>query len=179
MHWALGLALSTLIGASCAMPEQQGAMPEEQAAMQEDPGDGLRVWFRDADLMELTAQELPVYLDSEPGESDLIERAFPGAPPQVPHTVEDMLPITADDNECVECHHPDNVTGEEDMPIPDTHFERPVMAAGGPGNPMQWVVERYEKDQDLFGARFNCTMCHTPQATNVRTPATSFVRIKE
>jgi nitrate reductase cytochrome c-type subunit len=81
-----------------------------------------------------------------------------------------MLPIMLGDNECVECHHPDNVESEEDMPFPKTHFERPVMGESQGTDGLVWVVERYEEGDDLVGARYNCTMCHTTQATNVRNP---------
>jgi cytochrome c-type protein NapB len=136
--------------------------------------DGLDVYFRDVDLGELSDQSLATYLEAEPGESDLLERAFPGAPPQISHGVEDMLPITADDNECVECHHPDNVASEEDAPIPKTHFERAVMGEGKKGGAMVWVVKTYQEGDDLAGSRYNCTMCHAQQAVNVKTPRSLF-----
>jgi nitrate reductase cytochrome c-type subunit len=141
--------------------------------------DGLDVWFRDVGLSAMSAQELATYIDAEPGESEKLERAFPDAPPQISHTLEDMLPITWDDNECIECHHPDNVTDPEEMPIPDSHFERPVIVEGRPDDAMRSVVRGYEKGDDVYGARFGCMMCHVPQATNVKTPKSTFVRQKE
>jgi cytochrome c-type protein NapB len=139
---------------------------------------GIDLYFRDASLSALSDQAQPSYPDSEAGESKLIERAFPDAPPQIPHTVVDMLPITADDNECVECHHPDNVASEADLPLPKSHFSRAVMGSGGQGNPMVWVVQGYEDAKDLVGSRYNCNICHTTQATNVDTPSTKFIMLK-
>jgi len=136
--------------------------------------DGLDVYFRDADIAALSDQPLPHYIESEPGESKLLERSFPGAPPQIPHSVVDLLPITASDNECIDCHHPDNVTGKEDAPIPKSHFQRAVMAQGKKEDPMVWVVAGFQQTEDLAGTRYNCNMCHTPQATNVKTPKSSF-----
>jgi cytochrome c-type protein NapB len=132
--------------------------------------DGLDVWFRAEAIESLSKQEQAVFIDTATGESKPLERAFPDAPPQIPHTLEDMLPLTADDNECLECHHPDNVTSKKDMPLPKTHFERPVMKDGN--------VAGYEKADDFVGARYRCTMCHVPSATNVKTPASSFQRVK-
>ena len=43
---------------------------------------------------------------------------------------------------------------------------------------MVWKVASYEKVKDVVGGRYNCSMCHTPQATNVDTPKNSFVRAK-
>lgn len=140
--------------------------------------DGLDVYFRDADLGALSDQEQEVYIGTEAGESKLLGRDFPDAPPQIPHTVDEMLPITSDDNECLECHHPDNTVSKADSPLPETHFERAVMAAGKPGEGMIWKVQGYKKAKDVVGSRYNCSMCHTAQATNVDTPANSFVVIE-
>ena len=35
-------------------------------------------------------------------------------------------------------------------------------------------IKKFQEIQDLMGARYNCNMCHTPQATNVATPENSF-----
>jgi nitrate reductase cytochrome c-type subunit len=142
-----------------------------------EPDDGIDVYFREADLGAVADQDLAAYIETEAGESENLERAFPGAPPMIPHTVVDMLPIATDDNECLECHHPENTTSEEEMPLPDSHFESAVMARGEKGQAMVWVVKGYEAS-DLVGNRFNCTMCHTPQATNVRDLPSRFVREK-
>ena len=140
--------------------------------------DGIDVYFRDADLGALADQDLAKYIEAEAGESVTLARSFPDAPPQIPHSVEDMLPITGTDNECLECHHPDNVASVEDLPVPKSHFQRAVMGKGKPGQGMVWVVRGYEKADVVVGARYNCDMCHTPQATNVRTPKTDFVTVK-
>ena len=147
-------------------------------ASEKEADDGLDVYFRDASLMALSDQALESYLDSEAGESKLIERAFPDAPPQIPHTLVDMLPITANDNECVECHHPDNVGSEADLPLPKSHFSRAVMGSGGKGDSQVWVVKGYEDVKEVVGGRYNCTICHTPLATNVDTPDTRFITLK-
>jgi cytochrome c-type protein NapB len=137
--------------------------------------DDIDVYFREGGLLEMTQQPLEVYPDTEAGESERVDTAFPGAPPVIPHTVEDMLPITYDDNECLECHHPDNAE-EDDVPLSKVHFEQPVMAAGKKGEPQVWVVRGYEEGDDVYGARFDCTMCHAPQATNVKDLGSRFVR---
>jgi cytochrome c-type protein NapB len=147
-------------------------------ANEEEVDDGIDVYFRDVDLSALSDQALETYPDDEAGESLLLNRSFPDAPPQISHTVVDMLPITLDDNECIECHHPDNVAGKEDAPLPKSHFSRAVMGAGGKGDSMVWVVKSYEDAKDVVGNRYNCNMCHTPQATNVDTPKSTFIRLE-
>lgn len=139
--------------------------------------DGLDVWFRDADLEAMSSPPVTTYIEAAAGESTLLERAWTTAPPSIPHTTEDMLPILLDENECVECHHPDNTTSKKDKPLPDSHFQRPLLGAGPEGDPMAWKVTGYEAGDDLFGARWNCVMCHTPQAENVNTPATTFISL--
>ena len=140
-----------------------------------EPDDGLDVYFRDAALLALSDQDLPTYTEVDAGESTRIPRDFPDAPPQISHSVEDMLPITGDDNECLECHHPENAIEKTDVPFPDSHFRAAVMGKGGPKDAMVWVVKGYKKSKDLVGARYNCTMCHTPQATNLKEPGNRFV----
>jgi nitrate reductase cytochrome c-type subunit len=85
-----------------------------------------------------------------------------------------MLPIAADDNECLECHHPDNVTGEEDLPLSETHFERAVIVEGKKGEAMRNRVQGYRKAEDVVGSRYDCVMCHAPQAGNVKSPKSLF-----
>jgi cytochrome c-type protein NapB len=148
------------------------------SAGEKEVDDGLDIYFRDVELMSISDQAQESYPDSEAGESKRIDRAFPDAPPQIPHTVDDMLPITADDNECIECHHPDNAVSKSDLPLPKSHFSRAVMGSGGKGDSMVWVVKGYEDAKDVDGSRYNCVMCHTQQATNVDTPATSFITLK-
>ncbi|MBW2275662.1 MAG: nitrate reductase cytochrome c-type subunit [Deltaproteobacteria bacterium] len=140
--------------------------------------DGMDIYFRETALLALSEQELPAYPETDAGEAKKIDRAFADAPPQIPHTTEDMYPITGEDNECLNCHHPDNAVSKADSPLPETHFERAVMAKGGPSDAMVWKVASYETVKDVVGARYNCSMCHTPQASNVATPATSFVPLK-
>jgi len=153
-----------------------GAGPQKQVA---EPTDGLDLYFRKADLLAVTNQDLPDYPDVEPGESKRGARDFPDAPPQIPHRVDDMLPITLDDNECLDCHDPENAIEKTDVPIPASHFRAAVMGEGGPNDAMVWVVKGYEKTKDISGARYNCTMCHTPQATNARQPKNLFVPARD
>jgi cytochrome c-type protein NapB len=141
--------------------------------------DGLDLYFRDGALLALTEQDLPVYPDTPTGESALLPHDFPDAPPLIPHTVEDMYPITLDENECLDCHDPENAISKEDVPLPESHFQAAVMGKGGPGDPMIWVVKDYKKIKDVVGARYNCDMCHTPQAENVDTPNSRFVTARK
>lgn len=96
-----------------------------------------------------------VYDDTRARYSKSMERAFPGAPPQVPHEMVSMLPITLDDNQCLECHdRPDEIGGETSRggsPMDKKHYAR----AGAEGSDEGW---------ELSGLRYNCNQCHVPQA---------------
>ncbi len=137
--------------------------------------DGLDVYFRDSGLLSLSNQDLPKYPTADPGDSNVIERAWETAPPSIPHTIEDMYPIAVGNNECLDCHSPDEAT-EGDIPLTETHFETPQIGAGSGG--MINTVTAYTKGKEMNQARYNCNMCHTPQATNVNTPSNTFVGMK-
>ena len=160
-----------LLGA-CAGTTEEGSLKGAGSSTPE-ARDGMDVFFRDASLESLSDQALPKYPDADAGDSTKIARDFPDAPPQIPHAVEDMYPITLAGNECLECHLPENATGD-DVPLPESHFKAPVMGKGAAHEPMVWVVKDYRQTQDVTGARYNCNMCHTPQATNVSTPKNGF-----
>jgi nitrate reductase cytochrome c-type subunit len=164
--WLLGLVVPLLLLAAGG------------ADLAEETDDGINVYFRDTELGALAKQDAAKFPGTDAGESQLIDRSFPDAPPSIPHTVEDMYPITPGDNECLECHHPDNAVEGTDIPLPETHFRQPVMAKGGKNDAMVWVVKSYKQAKDVVGSRYNCSMCHTPQADNVRTIKSTFKRVK-
>jgi cytochrome c-type protein NapB len=174
--WLLAALVAVLVpGAflgACAGTTEEGS-PKDAPSSASGAGDDIDVFFRNASLNSLSDQALPEYPEADAGESTKIARDFPDAPPQIPHAIEDMYPITLADNECLECHLPENATGG-DVPLPESHFKVPVMGKGAAHGPMTWVVKDYRQNQGVSGARYNCNMCHTPQATNVSTPKNSF-----
>ncbi len=169
---AAALVPGAFLGA-CAGTQEKDS--REDAARSASTGpDDIDVFFRNADLGSLSDQGLPEYPDVDAGGSTKLARDFPDAPPQIPHAIEDMYPIGLGANECLDCHHPENAIGADDVPLPESHFMEPVMGEGDAQSPMAWVVKGYEKSQDVAGARYNCNMCHTPQATNVAAPKNRF-----
>jgi cytochrome c-type protein NapB len=84
---------------------------------------------------------------AEPGEATLLPRAFPGSPPAVSHIVADYLPITRDDNLCLDCHEVAEALEGDPTPIPASHY---VDLRNAP-----------TKFQDApVGARYICVSCH-------------------
>lgn len=99
-------------------------------------------------VFEVLAPPAVVAEGSSPGELPLPPRAYPGAPPVIPHTVGDLLPITRTQNVCLDCHQlPGAKVAGEPTPIPATHYVD-----------LRRAPEKLGKR--VAGARFVCTACH-------------------
>ena len=116
-----------------------------------------------------------------PGESTKFERAYVNAPPMIPHSVEGLLPIKQNNNQCLGCHMPEVAAAVKATPIPVSHFTnyRPktelkdgeLVKEGQKvgmnekmGNTSDIVIAKAEKSDKLYQGRFNCSQCHAPQA---------------
>jgi len=139
--------------------------------------------LRKTDLYsEDTAEPVAADFDRPaPGSATKFERAYVNAPPMIPHSVDGLLPITKDNNQCLGCHMPDVAAGVGATPIPPSHFTnyRPetvlkngelvkegkvVGLKGDIGNVGDIKVAQAKKLNHLYQGRFNCTQCHAPQA---------------
>ena len=92
------------------------------------------------------------YPTTKAGESDLIAKSYHTAPPMIPHTIDEYLPITMETNECMECHDKPKIQDREyvkgkKLAMPESHY-------GGFGG-------RGDKDE-VSGARYTCSQCHAP-----------------
>jgi cytochrome c-type protein NapB len=116
-----------------------------------------------------------------PGTATRFERAYVNAPPMIPHSVEGLLPITQNNNQCLGCHMPEVAPSVKATPIPATHFTnyRPttvykdgelvkegktVGTKGAIGNTSDIKIAKAKKMDKLYQGRFNCSQCHAPQA---------------
>ena len=114
-----------------------------------------------------------------PGASKKFERAYKDAPPMIPHSVEGLLPITKENNQCLGCHLPEVAKSMGATPIPPTHFTdyRPetIMKDGKVikegkvvgkdlKNTADLKLAKAKRLKKLYEGRFNCTQCHAPQA---------------
>lgn len=100
------------------------------------------------------------YSENFPGIDPVLKRAYPGAPPQIPHNIEAFLPVSKDRNMCKTCHDKRDTfdaTGKakkvkgQPTAIPASHYTDNRYAPGKIG-------------KTLVGARTVCTQCHVPQA---------------
>ena len=126
----------------------QPAAPEETA--QQAPGSGIR----GTELLASADEELPVAGESAPapGQAERLPRAYENAPPQIPHSVEGLLPITLDNNACFSCHDPNVAESVGATPLPPTHIK------------MDLFSKSEGKKIPVDPARYYCTQCHVPQA---------------
>lgn len=123
-----------------------------------------------------TVADKTMYKTTAAGQSTKIERAFENAPPMIPHSVDGMLPITINNNQCVSCHMPEIATSVGATAVPKSHLTdlRPQTSLAEDGkivkngmkveNTSDFVVGKTETGTALEGARFNCSQCHAPQS---------------
>lgn len=113
--------------------------------------DDTKIGLRNTSLLDENLSLPEIKWDAEfAGSSKLIERSFENAPPLISHSLEDLVPITTDNNSCLTCHMPEVAKDVGATAVPKSHLTD--MFSG----------------KDLAGAlsqeRFNCTQCHVEQA---------------
>ena len=99
-------------------------------------------------------------------ESKNLERSYQGAPPQIPHSLEDVV-INQEMNMCLDCHFP----GGDPIPaLPKSHLTVPVVKVDKAQRPnVTVVVGHVPAPADTYDqARYFCTQCHVPQAMNLK-----------
>ncbi|MCH5313960.1 MAG: nitrate reductase cytochrome c-type subunit [Helicobacter sp.] len=145
----LGLAFFACSDSQESTQSQQSSASTESKEMLKDSEIGIRkVDLQDEKDVKLLEYK---YNEANAGESALIERSYENAPPMIPHNIEGMLPITQDENQCLTCHDPAVAKDVGAVSVPTSHTHD----------------LRDEKKKDLgkvSAARFNCVLCHTPQA---------------
>lgn len=95
--------------------------------------------------------------DDDPGDNELLPRAFVLSPPRIPHTLAGLVPLTLKANGCLDCHALG--AGADAPELPPSH--RTDMR-NRPG----------EIGTSVAGARFLCLACHVP-TSDAPAPRTS------
>ena len=109
------------------------------------------------------------YSEEAAGTSHKIKRAYQDAPPMIPHSVKEMLPIKQNNNQCVICHV-DSAPYDKTIPaVPISHMTnfRPTKSISLKGaNTSSQTLKNVSitKHDTLYQGRFNCTQCHAPQS---------------
>lgn len=110
--------------------------------------------YRNNPLYTEDAAPPPVQFPTEPpGTSKRLARAYENAPPQIPHSVEGLVPIKPGQNACLSCHMPEVAKTMGATPIPKTHIALDLFTKGGK-----------KKELKIDPARYQCVMCHAAQA---------------
>jgi len=105
--------------------------------------------YRNVDLLKGENTPQVKYPEEDPGEATRMQRSFENAPPLIPHNIEDFVPITREDNECLGCHDPKEAKEAEAPPTPASHM---------------YDFRRNKKLTVVNHANYNCTLCHVPQS---------------
>lgn len=148
---ALGTALA---GAAVLTAQAQKAVPERDISLRRAP------------LSATTRAEGPVYPSHDPGEGKKKgARAFFGAPPTIPHTVAEMI-VARDANDCLDCHE----EGDQETPgVPPSHRIKALIRSVPRAKAKEaqvTTVTGFVRVKVVAGNRFDCTLCHVPQAEN-------------
>jgi len=101
-------------------------------------------------LFEEPGHQAIPFNDVDPGESELQARSYPSAPPVMPHSDAGLKPITAGENQCIDCHAPDVAEDMGAVAIPDSHF-------------LDLRNAPEQKRSEIAGARYDCNTCHVAQ----------------
>ena len=135
MRKTASLALATLIASLIGCASTTGPAPMRCAGVA-DPD---------------RAPELKAYAAKVPGigQPQLIERTFIGQPPMVPHAIDQYVPLTAEENACLECHITTELRGQKVPRIGESHFSK--------------TVKRRDGSPAVEMSRFQCDTCHVPQ----------------
>lgn len=142
--------ISTLIAGVLTLASSSGFADDANAISDEELG------LSKTSVREEAAPEAYTFNPRPPGTNDTLPRAYFNAPPQIPHNIDRLTPVTAKSNQCRGCHDKPQMWGMKrkglPTPIPQSHY---TDLRRDPGT----VTNK------LIGARFVCTQCHVPQAS--------------
>jgi cytochrome c-type protein NapB len=147
MKKTASLALATLIASIIGCASTAGPVP-----------------MRGADVSAPDrAPEVKVYAAKVPGvgQPQLIARTFIGQPPMVPHTIDQYVPLTMEENACLECHLTKDLRGQPVPQMGESHFLK-----GKTGK------------QGVSMDRFQCDTCHVAQVDAKPLVDNKFVGVK-
>lgn len=97
------------------------------------------------------APEIKTYGAKIPGVGQpvLVERTFVGQPPVVPHAIDLYVPLTMEENACLDCHLTDELRGQKVPKVGKSHFSA--------------TAKRKDGSPAVEMSRFQCDSCHVPQ----------------
>ena len=148
-----------------------GMSPQQEVAKGDIPETALGLRKTDINTEKTTMATKTEYSGATPGTSERYDRAFTNAPPMIPHSVEGLIPIERNNNQCVGCHMPDIAEAVGATPIPKSHFVNWRPKSGcldgsftTEADVMTNKTFSKKLKDSLYKGRFHCTQCHAPQS---------------
>ena len=146
------IALLCLVGCSAReTPVAEAPPPAETQAPPPPPAEVTddELSYRNEPLLDDSGTPEAIFDAPDPGDSQMEDRAFENAPPVIPHNTDDLLPITANENSCTDCHLPEDAADVGATPVPASHL---------------YDMRNNKQLDSLSPANYNCTLCHATQA---------------
>lgn len=145
----LGIVSVALVAGGCV--SAGGRAPDDVKAGQDKAIEDVNMGLSKTSVFDTPTPKPFSYANS----SEALPVAFAGAPPQIPHAIDNYLPLTASRNQCMACHDRPDMIGHKakglPTPIPKSHYTDLRRSPDKPG-------------KQVSGSRFVCTQCHVPQA---------------
>ena len=185
----IGLATSALLFVGCANTQESASGKNSVKPTITEANLGYR-GTNDL-LKEDVVPPAVKYNKAAPGTSKRIPRAFQDAPPMIPHDTTGMLPITQNNNQCIQCHMPDVAKSVGATPIPVSHmtnFRPSTKIKDGELYKNGHITKNTSSENlnnvaiestggKLYKGRFNCSQCHAPQTTNSLVDKSTFTPV--
>lgn len=143
------LVAVALLAAGCAVLVGCSAKETQVAAAPPSPVVDDDLSYRNEPLLANSGAPGAAVTAGEPGDNVVATRSFENAPPVIPHGVDDLLPITTDENLCLDCHDPETAEDAEARSVPASHL---------------YDIRRGTDLGSVNPANYACTLCHAPQA---------------
>ena len=143
----VGMLILLVFAVGCS--KQTAPVPQDEAPAAPVSVTDDELSYRNEPLMDPSDTPVPSFAAADPGDAELMSRAFENSPPLIPHNTDDLLPISIGDNQCLDCHLPENAEDSGATATPASHL---------------YDMRRDVQLTDLNPANFNCTQCHATQA---------------
>lgn len=145
----LVLSLAVLLGCSSSAP----VAPAPETAASEPAPEMVKttpdteIGLASGTVFEQPEQKAIGFNTVDPGDSEVQARPNAEFPPVIPHSIQDMGPISMGENSCLDCHNTDVAEDMGAVAVPASHR---MDLRNSPG----------EFGESVTGARLVCTSCH-------------------
>ncbi len=118
--------------------------------------DDVELGLTKGSVFDVPSPEPFEYNAAVPGNNETLPTAYPGLPPQIPHSIAAFIPVTLKSNQCVACHNRPELIGKPVVkglptPMPKSHYTD--------------LMRTPDKvSQEINGSHYGCTQCHVPVA---------------